>query len=109
MNEELLQEIRSKSDIVETIRSYIPVIKKGKSYACVCPFHDDHNPSMSISVDKQIYKCFVCGAGGNVFSFVKDYEKISFNEAVSRLADKVGIKLDDSFTSSKSTILWRCP
>lgn len=104
MNEELLQEIRSKSDIVETIRSYIPVIKKGKSYACVCPFHDDHNPSMSISVDKQIYKCFVCGAGGNVFSFVKDYEKISFNEAVSRLADKAGIKLDDSFTSSKSTI-----
>lgn len=104
MNEEILQEIRSKTDIVETIRSYIPVIKKGKSYAAVCPFHDDHDPSMSISVDKQIYKCFVCGAGGNVFSFVKDFEKISFNEAVIKCAEKAGVALDGSFQKEQQTI-----
>lgn len=104
MNEELLNEIRSKTDIVETIRSYIPVIKKGKSFAAVCPFHDDHNPSMSISPDKQIYKCFVCGAGGNVFSFVRDFEKISFNEAVERLAAQAGVQLDASFSQNKVQI-----
>lgn len=104
MNEELLNEIRAKTDIVETIRSYIPVIKKGKSFAAVCPFHDDHNPSMSISPDKQIYKCFVCGAGGNVFSFVRDFEKISFNEAVERLANQAGVQLDASFKTEKLEI-----
>ncbi len=104
MNEDILNEIRSKTDIVETIRSYIPVIKKGKSFAAVCPFHDDHNPSMSISPDKQIYKCFVCGAGGNVFSFVRDFEKITFNEAVERLAIQAGIQLDSSFSQNKVQI-----
>ncbi len=104
MNEDILNEIRSKTDIVETIRSYIPVIKKGKSFAAVCPFHDDHNPSMSISPDKQIYKCFVCGAGGNVFSFVRDFEKISFNEAVERLAQQAGVELDASFKQNKVQI-----
>lgn len=104
MNEDILQEIRSKTDIVETIRSYIPVIKKGKSYVAVCPFHDDHSPSMSISPEKQIYKCFVCGSGGNVFSFVKDFEKISFNEAVVQLANKAHVDLGSNFQQTKPII-----
>lgn len=97
MNESLIQEIRAKADIVEVIQHYVPLIKKGKNYVAVCPFHDDHDPSMSISQDKQIFKCFVCGAGGNVFNFVKDYEKIQFNEAVVKVANYVGYSLDEKY------------
>jgi len=104
MNEEIIQEIRSKADIVEVIQRYLPLTKKGKNYAAVCPFHDDHDPSMSISVDKQIYKCFVCGAGGNVFNFVKDFEKISFSEAVIRVAHSINYSIDDSFLPKKVII-----
>lgn len=88
----LINEIRSKADIVKVISSYIPLNKQGKNYFGVCPFHDDHNPSMSVSPDKQIYKCFVCGASGNVFTFVKDFENVSFNEAVSIVGASVGIE-----------------
>lgn len=104
MKEEIIQEIRSKADIVEVIQRYLPLTKKGKNYAAVCPFHDDHDPSMSISVDKQIYKCFVCGAGGNVFNFVKEYEKISFSEAVIRVAHGINYTIDDSFLPKKINI-----
>ena len=97
MNESLIQEIRAKADIVEVIQHYVPLIKKGKNYVAVCPFHDDHDPSMSISQDKQIFKCFVCGAGGNVFNFVKDYEKIQFNDAVVKVANYVGYSLDEKY------------
>ncbi|MGL5978769.1 MAG: DNA primase [Erysipelotrichaceae bacterium] len=90
LDEQLIQDIRSKADLVEVISHYIPVQKKGKGYAAVCPFHDDHDPSLSISVDKQIYKCFVCGAGGNVFTFVKNFEHISFVEAVASVASFTG-------------------
>ena len=91
-NEEI-NAIRSNSNIVEIIGSYIPVTQKGKDYKCVCPFHDDHSPSMSISVSKQIYKCFSCGAAGNVFTFVQNYENVSFIEAVKIVADKIGFLL----------------
>ena len=77
IREEDINAVRQKADIVDIIGHYLPVQKKGKSYVALCPFHDDHSPSMSISPDKQIYKCFVCNAGGNVFSFVQNYEKIS--------------------------------
>lgn len=92
--EEKILEIREKTNIVDIISDYIPLEQKGRNYFAVCPFHDDHNPSMSISPAKQIYKCFVCGAHGNVFSFVKDYENISFVEAVKMVANKVSIDLD---------------
>ena len=78
----IINEIREQADIVTVISSYLSLTKKGKNYFAICPFHDDHTPSMSISFEKQIYKCFVCGASGNVFTFVKDYENVSFNEAV---------------------------
>ncbi len=97
MNESLIQEIRAKADIVEIIQRYLPLIKKGKNYVAVCPFHDDHDPSMSISEDKQIYKCFVCGAGGNVFNFVKDFEKIQYNDAILKVANYVSFPLDEKY------------
>lgn len=91
VDEETIRKIRSSVDIVDVISSYIPLTGAGKNFFGVCPFHDDHSPSMSVSREKQIYKCFSCGAGGNVFTFVQDYENITFLEAVKKLADKVGI------------------
>ena len=90
-----IQEVRSKTDIVSIVGQYIPLTKKGKNYMAICPFHDDHNPSMSISPDKQIFKCFVCHAGGNVFTFVSDFEKISFVDAVVKVAKEVNVDLGD--------------
>ena len=82
--------IQSRANIVEVIKSYVNLESHGKNYFGVCPFHDDHSPSMSVSPDKQIYKCFVCGATGNVFNFVENYLGISFLEAVKIVADKIG-------------------
>lgn len=94
LSEQEISQIRAKADIVDVIGRYVPLTTKGKSYKCVCPFHDDHDPSMSIAADKQIYKCFVCGAGGNVFTFVQNYEKISFIEAVYKVAEYAGVTLE---------------
>lgn len=92
-NEQIL-EIRNSVNIVDVVSEYVPLTQKGKNYFGVCPFHDDHNPSMSVSSEKQIYTCFVCGATGNVFTFLMDYEHITFIEAVKRVADKVNISID---------------
>lgn len=89
-NEEI-DTIRKKANIVDIISSYIPLTSKGKNYFGVCPFHEDHSPSMSVSLDKQIYKCFSCGAAGNVFTFVSEYENVSFLEAVKIVAEKCGL------------------
>ena len=86
--------IKQKTNIVDIIRDYVSLTQKGKNYFGICPFHDDHNPSMSVSSEKQMYKCFVCGNSGNVFNFVMEYEKVSFVEAVKIVANKVGIQLD---------------
>lgn len=93
VKEEDINAIRKACNIVDIISSYIPVTLKGKDYKCVCPFHDDHSPSMSISTSKQIYKCFSCGAAGNVFTFVENYEHVSFGEAVRIVAEKIGYNL----------------
>ncbi len=82
--------IQNHADIVEIIKSYVKLESHGKNYFGVCPFHDDHSPSMSVSPEKQIYKCFVCGATGNVFNFVQNYLNVSFLEAVKIVADKIG-------------------
>ena len=89
----VIEEIKQKADIVDVISRYINVIKKGNNYVAICPFHSDTNPSMNISVDKQIYKCFSCGAGGNVFTFVSEYEKINFIDAVRKVASYIGYDL----------------
>lgn len=91
-NEEI-NDIRASADIVAIIGSYIPLTQKGKNFVGVCPFHDDHSPSMSVSPEKQIYKCFACGASGNVFTFVAEYENVSFIEAVRIVASKCGKEL----------------
>ncbi len=82
--------IQSKADIVEIVKNYVPLESHGKNYFGVCPFHDDHSPSMSVSPEKQIYKCFVCGATGNVFNFVENFLGVTFLEAVKIVADRIG-------------------
>lgn len=90
----LINEIRNKVDIVDVISSYNIILStRGKNYFGVCPFHDDHSPSMSVSKEKQIYTCFSCGATGNVFKFIEDYEHISFMEALKKCADMCGVDL----------------
>lgn len=94
MDNDLINTIRKSVDIVDVISKYVPLVARGKNYFGVCPFHDDHSPSMSVSKDKQIYKCFSCGATGNVFNFIEDYENVSFKEALKILADIAGISIN---------------
>lgn len=94
ITEEQIEEIKKKSNIVEVISSYIPLNKKGRNYFGLCPFHDDHSPSMSVSPEKGIYTCFVCGATGNAISFVMNYENLNYVEALKVLGDKCGISLN---------------
>lgn len=93
ISNEVINEIRNKTDIVDVVSRYVNLTKRGKNYIGVCPFHDDHSPSMSVSSEKQIYTCFSCGASGNVFTFVSDFEKVSFGEAVRLLGEKIGISV----------------
>ena len=103
-----LQEIRNSVDIVDVVSSYLNLTAHGKNYFGVCPFHDDHSPSMCVSKEKQIYTCFVCGATGNVFQFIKEYENISFAEAVKKVATIGGIevKIDEMKPLKKESILY---
>ena len=94
LSQEKIAEIRNSVNIVDVISSYIPLTPKGKNYFGVCPFHDDTNPSMSVSPSRQIYKCFSCGATGTVFKFIMDYENISFMEAVKKVADLGGVAVN---------------
>ncbi len=103
MNQDLISEIRSKVDIVDVIGSRIPLTSHGKNYFCVCPFHDDTNPSMSVSREKQIYRCFSCGASGNVFSFLMDYDHKSFKEVLKDLGDQLGINTKSLNITERST------
>lgn len=102
INEETINNIRKNIDIVDIISKYVPLEQKGKNYFGVCPFHDDHAPSMSVSKDKQIYKCFSCGASGNVFSFIENIENIEFPEAVAKLAEFAGIEVSGDFKKTPS-------
>lgn len=93
LKESEIKEIRNSVDIVDVISEYIPLTAKGKNFFGVCPFHADHSPSMSVSREKQIYRCFSCGASGNVITFLMNYENINFVEALKKLADKAGITI----------------
>ena len=90
ISQELINEIKSKNDIVDVISGYIDLNEKHKA---LCPFHNDHAPSFSVNQDKQIYKCFSCGESGNVITFVQKYNNISFQEAIKLLADNAGISV----------------
>ncbi|MEO6693602.1 MAG: DNA primase [Ignavibacteria bacterium] len=91
--QEKFEEIAQANDIVDIISGYIQVKKRGKSFLAVCPFHPDKNPSLHISQEKQVYHCFSCKASGNVYTFVQNFEKITFIEAVEKLASRAGIVL----------------
>lgn len=93
MDNDVINQVRQSVDIVDVISRYVPLVARGKNFFGVCPFHDDHSPSMSVSKDKQIYKCFSCGATGNVFNFIQDYENVSFKEALRILSDIAGISI----------------
>ncbi len=102
ISQQEINEVRNAASIVDIIASYIPLTQRGKNYFGVCPFHEDHSPSMSVSSEKQIYKCFSCGATGNVFTFIENFLNVSFSEAVSIVANKVGITLKgDIYTQKK--------
>ena len=96
ISNDVINEIRNKTDIVDVVSRYVNLTKKGKNYIGICPFHDDHSPSMSVSPEKQIFTCFSCGATGNVFTFVSDFEKISFSDAVRLLGEKAGISIGNN-------------
>lgn len=94
--EELVEEVRLKNDIVDVISGYVRIKKKGSNYVGLCPFHNEKTGSFMVSQNKQIYKCFGCGAGGNVFSFVMEYENYTFVEAMKHLAERAGVKLPEA-------------
>ena len=100
IDKSIIDEIKSKNDIVDVIGSYISLNDKNKA---LCPFHDDHSPSFSVQKDKQIYKCFSCGESGNVITFVQKYNGITFTEALKMLADRAGIPLNVSTTRKINT------
>jgi len=96
-----IEQVRSKTDIVELINSYIPLKKAGRNFKALCPFHSEKTPSFVVSSERQIFKCFGCGESGSVFNFLMKYENMEFGEALRFLADKAGIKLE-SFKPSKA-------
>ncbi len=94
-SEDIVEEVRVKNDIVDVISGYVRLQKKGSSYFGLCPFHNEKSPSFSVSRSKQMYYCFGCGAGGNVFTFIMEYENFTFVEALKFLADRVGVELPE--------------
>lgn len=94
--DELIEEVRMKNDIVDVISGYVKIQKKGSSYFGLCPFHNEKSPSFSVSPTKQMYYCFGCGAGGNVFTFIMEYENYTFQEAIKFLGQKAGVSLPEA-------------
>jgi len=93
--EDIVEEVRTRNDIVDVISGYVKLQKKGSNYFGLCPFHNEKSPSFSVSPQKQMYYCFGCGAGGNVITFVMEYENYTFPEALKVLADRAGVKLPE--------------
>ena len=100
-SDEIIEEVRSRNDIVDVISGYVSLKKKGSSYFGLCPFHSEKSPSFSVSSQKQMYYCFGCGAGGNVFTFLMEYENFTFQEAVKYLAERAGVELPEDTGYSK--------
>jgi len=97
-----IDDVRMASDIVDVISSYVRLKKRGKNYLGLCPFHQEKTPSFNVSPEKQMYHCFGCGVGGNVFTFVMEYEKVSFVDAVRTLADRAGMSLPEEGAEDKA-------
>ena len=90
-SDDIIEEVRMKNDIVDVISQYVKLTRRGSSYFGLCPFHNEKTPSFSVTPSKQMYYCFGCGAGGNVYNFIMEYENYSFGEALSHLADRAGV------------------
>ena len=101
-SDDVIEEVRMKNDIVDVISGYVRLQRKGSSYFGLCPFHNEKSPSFSVSPSKQMYYCFGCGAGGNVFNFIMEYENFTFIEAVKYLADRAGVKLPEQEYSKEA-------
>lgn len=99
-SDEIIEEVRSGNDIVDVIGDYISLKKKGNTYSACCPFHHEKTPSFHVSRDKQMYHCFGCGVGGNVFTFIMEYESLSFPETIKILAQRSGIELPEKEMSA---------
>ena len=95
-DDSIIEQVRSSNDIVDIVGRYVRLTKKGSNYFGLCPFHGEKTPSFSVSPRKQIYYCFGCGAGGNVISFLMEYENYSFTEALKALADNAHIELPET-------------
>ena len=91
-----IEQVRNANDIVDVISQYLTLKKSGKRFVGLCPFHEDSAPSFSVDPDKQLFHCFGCKRGGTVFNFIMEIEKLTFPETVKFLADRAGIRLDDS-------------
>ncbi len=110
-SDELIDEIRSRNDIVDVISQYVVLKRSGRNFFGLCPFHKEKSPSFCVSADKQIFHCFGCGVGGNVIHFVSKVENLNFKETIEMLADRSGIELpvinsegDDKIAMLKSKI-----
>ena len=101
-SDEIIEEVRMKNDIVDVISGYVKLQRKGSSYFGLCPFHNEKSPSFSVSPDKQMYYCFGCGAGGNVFTFIMEYENYNFVEALKYLAERAGVRLPEEELSKEA-------
>ena len=101
-SDDVIEEVRMRNDIVDVISGYVKLQRKGSSYFGLCPFHNEKSPSFSVSPSKQMYYCFGCGAGGNIFTFIQEYENYTFPEAVKMLADRAGVALPEQEESAEN-------
>ncbi len=104
-SDDIIEEVRSRSDIVDVVSQYVKLTRKGSSYFGLCPFHNEKTPSFSVTPGKQMYYCFGCGAGGNVFTFLMEYENYSFVEALEHLAERAGVELPKAEYSKEAKAL----
>ena len=102
ISEQTIEKVRSSSDIVEVVQSYVQIKQKGRNFFGACPFHNEKTPSFSVNPDKQIFKCFGCGIGGGVINFIMEIEKLEFKDSIIFLAEHSGIEieLDESYKGS---------
>ena len=101
--EEIIEDIRQRTNIVDIVSQYLTLKPRGKNFVGVCPFHQEKTPSFNVNPERQIFKCFGCGKGGNVFHFIKAIEHMTFPESVQKFADKLGIDLNNSQSQEKYT------
>ena len=105
-SDELIEEIRNRNDIVDVISGYVALKRSGRSFFGLCPFHNEKSPSFAVSPDKQIFHCFGCGVGGNVFHFVSKIENVGFRESVEILANRANVPLPTTSSSEEEDKLY---